>query len=64
MPEIMTYRCKACGKVSEYAPKTYGGYSVELGGDLCVECGIEYFEIVNRHSKELEDWLNSKKGAK
>ena len=59
-----TLLCKACNKTFEYTPKEYGGFSNELQGNLDKTCWGELQEIKTRHGQEIQDWVNSKKGAK
>jgi len=52
----MKYICGKCQKEFEYTAKTYRGYCVTEGKNLCLECWEEYIEIKSRYSQELNKW--------
>ncbi len=62
--DIRTFKCRVCDRVFEDTLAQFGGFSIEMNADMCKECWGEYIPMKNRHNKETEDWLNSKKGAK
>jgi len=52
----MKYACAKCKRELAITVKTYGGYAVDEGKNLCLECWEAYIEIKNRHYRELTKW--------